>query len=534
MVVNESLPGPVIYVNKGDTLYVNVHNLGNYKLTIHWHGVKQPRNPWSDGPEYITQCAIKPGTNFTYQVIFSDEEGTLWWHAHSDWTRNTVHGAIVIYPDEGNSYPFPNPHAEQILVLGSWYIDDMNLVVDKALETGVNIEDSNAYTINGQLGDFYPCSQESTSYRWQVEYGKTYLVRVVNAAMNSQMFFTISQHNLRIVGMDGSYLKPFNSSCVVIAPGNTMDILVTADQPVGRYYIAARQFYTGSDDYPDYDNTTATAILEYKGNNSTTSPSFPYHTLPYNKDFNASISFRKNLKSLKHQNVPTNISTHMYITAAVNEFHLNDTEALSTSLTNVTWMNPLTDVLHAYYNNLSGFYTEDFPDMPPTFFDFVAEDYPENAVTPSRGTEVKVLEYGEEVEIVFQATNVLNEAIEHPMHLHGHNFYIVGYGNGNFDFKEDPKTYNLIDPPFVNTASVPKYGWLAVRFRAVNPGVWLWHCHMARHLSWGMATVFIVKNGESADTSLRKPPPYMPPCDETPPSFKLWKSQYSLGFSQQQ
>ena len=25
------------------------------------HGVKQPRNPWSDGPVYITQCPIKPG-----------------------------------------------------------------------------------------------------------------------------------------------------------------------------------------------------------------------------------------------------------------------------------------------------------------------------------------------------------------------------------------------------------------------------------------------------------------------------------------
>lgn len=25
------------------------------------HGVKQPRNPWGDGPEYITQCPIKPG-----------------------------------------------------------------------------------------------------------------------------------------------------------------------------------------------------------------------------------------------------------------------------------------------------------------------------------------------------------------------------------------------------------------------------------------------------------------------------------------
>ena len=80
--------------------------------------MKQPRNPWSDGPENITQCPIKPGKNFTYEIIFSDEEGTLWWHAHSDWTRATVHGAIVILPEANTTYPFPEPAAEQVLILG--------------------------------------------------------------------------------------------------------------------------------------------------------------------------------------------------------------------------------------------------------------------------------------------------------------------------------------------------------------------------------------------------------------------------------
>ncbi|WCJ44205.1 laccase 12 [Euphorbia peplus] len=157
MVVNGSIPGPVIYVNKGDTLYVNVHNHGDYKITIHWHGVKQPRNSWYDGPEYITQCAIKPGSNFTYEVIFSEEEGTLWWHAHNEWMRNTVHGAIVIYPEEGTSYPFPEPDGEQVLVLGSWYTYDVNSVVEVDLETAAILPDSDAYTINGQPGDFCLC-----------------------------------------------------------------------------------------------------------------------------------------------------------------------------------------------------------------------------------------------------------------------------------------------------------------------------------------------------------------------------------------
>ncbi|PHT35787.1 putative laccase-1 [Capsicum baccatum] len=90
--------GPVLYANRGDTLVVNVQNDGSQNITIHWHGVKQPRYPWSDGPEFVTQCPIRPGTNFSQEISLSDEEGTLWWHAHSDWSRATVHSALVIHP----------------------------------------------------------------------------------------------------------------------------------------------------------------------------------------------------------------------------------------------------------------------------------------------------------------------------------------------------------------------------------------------------------------------------------------------------
>ena len=40
LVVNGSIPGPVVYVNKGDTIFVNVHNHGSSKVTIHWYVYK--------------------------------------------------------------------------------------------------------------------------------------------------------------------------------------------------------------------------------------------------------------------------------------------------------------------------------------------------------------------------------------------------------------------------------------------------------------------------------------------------------------
>ena len=84
---------------------------------------------------------------------------------------------------------------------------------------------------------------------------------------------------------------------------------------------------------------------------------------------------------------------------------------------------------------------------------------------------MKVLEYNETVEIVFQGTNVLDDSEAHPMHLHGHSFYVIGTGIGNFDEETDPKGYNLVDPPLVNTVEVPQEGWPTIRFMENNPGM---------------------------------------------------------------
>lgn len=66
--------------------------------------------------------------------------------------------------------------------------------------------------------------------------------------------------------MDGSYVKPIVTDVILIFPGQTMDILVTANQSLGQYYMAARQFDSVMPDVQNYDKSNVTAILEYKGN----------------------------------------------------------------------------------------------------------------------------------------------------------------------------------------------------------------------------------------------------------------------------
>ncbi|KAF7129359.1 hypothetical protein RHSIM_Rhsim10G0157600 [Rhododendron simsii] len=83
-----------------------------------------------------------------------------------------------------------------------------------------------------------------------------------------------------------------------------------------------------------------------------------------------------------------------------------------------------------------------------------------------------------------------NNSETHPWHLHGHDFWVMGYGQGKFDINSDPKKYNLVDPIMKNTVSVQPYGWTALRFVADNPGVWAFHCHIEAHFYLGMGVVF--------------------------------------------
>ncbi|KAL8233386.1 hypothetical protein R6Q59_019486 [Mikania micrantha] len=519
LTVNGQFPGPTITAHRGDTVIVDVINRGDQNITIHWHGVKQPRYPWSDGPEFVTQCPIQPGANFSQKVLLSDEEGTLWWHAHSDWSRASIHGLIVILPRLGTTYPFPQPDEQVPVVLGEWWQSDIRTVTENFIRGGGDPANSDALTINGQPGDLYNCSNTGTT-KIKVEQGKTYMLRMVNAAMNNLMFLAVANHTLTVVGTDGAYTKPFSSNYITISPGQTLDILLVANQsPNNRYYMAAK-LYNGQP-ASRFDPTTTTAIIEYA--ESSTPPVFP--DLPAFNDRNASFNFTRRLRSLastQHPiDVPLNIKKTLFYTLSINAIPcpanqtceaIRNTSRFAASINNITFGMPSTSILGAYYRGMNGVYGNDFPDVPPLKFNYTqASGLNVSLRLPEVATKVKMLKHNETVEVVFQGTNLV-AGIDHPMHLHGHSFYVVGSGFGNYERSRDSLTYNLVDPPHMQTIAVPQNGWTAIRFKADNPGVWFMHCHFERHVSWGMGMVFIVRNGKSSNDRILPPPPYMPPC----------------------
>lgn len=107
----------------------------------------------------------------------------------------------------------------------------------------------------------------------KVDYGKTYLLRLVNTVQNTDQFFAIADHNLTLVGMDGNYVKPFVTNYLMITPGETMDVLVTANQSsLGQYYMLLSPYFDGQAD--DFDKSITSAIFQYNGGNYTP-PSTP-------------------------------------------------------------------------------------------------------------------------------------------------------------------------------------------------------------------------------------------------------------------
>ncbi|KAI6676097.1 hypothetical protein NL676_036893 [Syzygium grande] len=520
--VNGQFPGPTLEVNNGDTLVINVANRAHENVTIHWHGIRQLRTGWADGPEFVTQCPIRPGGSYTYRFTIQGQEGTLWWHAHSSWLRATVYGALVIHPKEGASYPFPKPKRETPILLGEWWDANPLDVVRESTRTGGAPNISDAYTINGQPGDLYNCSSKDTVIV-PIDLGETHLLRVINAALNQELFFSVANHTFTVVGADASYLKPFTTSVIMLGPGQTTDVLISGNQLPARYYMAARAYQSGQG--APFDNTTTTAILEYKSapcpaKGILSNPVMP--ALPAFNDTATVTAFTQSLRSPNKVEVPTDIDESLFTTVGLGLFNCpsnfpssrcqgpNGTRFAS-SMNNVSFVLPSNfSILQAHRQGVPGVFTTDFPGNPPVQFDYTG-NVSRSLWQPVPGTRVYKLKYGSRVQLVLQGTNI-QTAENHPIHIHGYDFYILATGFGNFNPQKDAAKLNLVDPPMRNTVGVPVNGWAVIRFVADNPGAWLMHCHLDVHITWGLAMVFLVEDGVGELQSVEPPPADLPPC----------------------
>ncbi|CAA0825351.1 Laccase-2 [Striga hermonthica] len=141
----------------------------------------------------------------------------------------------------------------------------------------------------------------------KVKLGKTYLLRLINAALNDELFFRIADHNLTVVEADAVYVKPFDMDILVIAPGQTTNVLLrTKPYPTNATYpMAARPYFTGQG---TFDNSTVLGILQYKLPNPSTAANLSkIPTLPPINDTSFVSNFTSRLRSLANARCPANV-----------------------------------------------------------------------------------------------------------------------------------------------------------------------------------------------------------------------------------
>jgi FtsP/CotA-like multicopper oxidase with cupredoxin domain len=106
--------------------------------------------------------------------------------------------------------------------------------------------------------------------------------------------------------------------------------------------------------------------------------------------------------------------------------------------------------------------------------------------------EWNVYDFGQNTSIRLVVRNFFGTS--HPMHMHGHNFFVLSEGLGDWDGTTivNPTNPQRRDVQMIQPGSPTAPSHLVIEINADNPGVWPFHCHIAWHVSAGLYVNIIV------------------------------------------
>ncbi|XP_075510360.1 L-ascorbate oxidase [Primulina tabacum] len=493
--INGRTPGPSIIAQQGDTIVVELTNsLLTENVAIHWHGIRQIGTPWSDGTEGVTQCPILPGDTFVYKFVV-DRAGTYLYHAHYGMQREAgLYGSIRVSLPDGEKEPYGYDY-DRSIILTDWYHKSTN---EQA--TGLSslpfvwVGEPQSILIQGrgkfncntpgiQSGLCNATNPECNPYSLTVIPGKTYRLRIGSLTALSALSFQIEAHNMLVVEADGHNVEPFEVKNLFIYSGETYSVLIRADQDPSRNYWASAQVVSRNNTTPD-----GLAILNYYPNHPRRNPPSTPPVGPRWNDVSPRLSQSLATRARSGYIHPPPQTSDRVIVMLNTQNRING--YVRWSVNNVSFSLPHTPYLIAFKEKLLHAFDKT---PPPDGYDPSHDIYTvAKNVNATTSNAAYRLEFNSTVDVILQNSNTMNpnNSETHPWHLHGHDFWVMGYGLGKFNVSSDPKNYNYVNPIMKNTVAVHPYGWTALRFRADNPGTWAFHCHIESHFYMGMGVVF--------------------------------------------
>ncbi|KAF2874488.1 multicopper oxidase-domain-containing protein [Massariosphaeria phaeospora] len=447
LVVNGQLPGPPIEASWGDTIMVTVANrLQDNGTSIHFHGMRQMNNSDHDGVPSLTQCPIAPGDSMTYKFVASNV-GTSWYHSHyalQAWEG--VYGPMIIHGPTSKHYDVD----AGTIMLQDWSKRTVSSMYNEAQDAatgGPRIMENGL--INGMNTWGPDGTNNQTGQRFELstkfEPGKTYLFRIVNAAIQSTYKFFIDGHTMEVINMDFTNIKPYKTKILNINDGQRYMVIVRADQPVRDYWMRAdnQNACAGTRQSDDIKG-----IVRYAG-----SPGVMPTTTKYNY---------------------TSECVDEPLASLIPLVPLNPTDTDETFTEDIT-IAANNKRLFKWYLSGTSFYAEL---QDPTLMRVLANG---SEPTLSGDLTLDLPDLHQWVYVVIESRIPL----PHPIHIHGHDFFILAAGTGVYT--PGLTKLNLNNPPRRDTANMPAAGYLVVAFETDNPGAWLMHCHIGWHSEMGFA-----------------------------------------------
>ncbi|KAI8318680.1 hypothetical protein GQ54DRAFT_300005 [Martensiomyces pterosporus] len=440
--VNSAWPPPPIHVSLNDTLIIETHNSLDQPTTLHAHGMYQNGTNYMDGPFMVTQCGIAPGTNMTYRIPIT-QTGTYWIHAHySAQYVDGIRAPLILHnPDEPYKYD-----EDIVLTLEDWYHDEASGLLKDFLSwknPGGAEPVPNGALVGSVGGD--------TLKTLDFEPGKTYRIRLINMSALAMFHFSIEGHTMRVIEVDGVDTEEKEVGNVVLAAAQRTSVLVTALNTTDNNYIFHADMDTDMfDNIPSDLNYNSTGLIQYKKD------------APIKHDDEVDWSPFKDIEL-----VPVNKDPALGFDVTYN---LD------------VYFNQFTDALnHGTFNNI----TYVMPKVPSMFTALSMGSEAMNASVYGPQTNAHMLEHMKDIQLIVNNFDAGN----HPFHLHGHHFQLVERGPAPYDPTFNPRPQS--SPIRRDTVTIPSMEYVVLRFRADNPGTWLFHCHIEWHIESGLNLVFV-------------------------------------------
>ncbi|KAG6242427.1 hypothetical protein E4U25_004020 [Claviceps purpurea] len=456
--INGQWPIPTIECNVGDRIVINLNNqLGNQSTSLHFHGLYQNGTNQMDGPSGVTQCGVPPGSSITYNFTV-DQPGTYWYHSHNDGQYpDGLRGPVVVHDPE---FPYSKEiDQEVVLTLSDWYHDEIRDLIPQFLSktnpTGAEPV-PNAALIN-----------DTQNVTVSVQPGKTYHFRVINMGAFAGQYLWFEGHKMRIVEVDGVYTKQAEADMIYLSAAQRVSFLLTTKNDTNANFPFVASMDTSLfDQLPKDLNYNSTGWLSYDQTKTLPDPALVDELNPFD---DMTLEAYDGMELLPEPDYSVEL--------------------------NVIMDNLGNGANYAFFNNI----TYKSPKVPTLYSVLSAGEQAENPAIYGEYTHPFVLKKDEIVQIV---VNNLDSG-RHPFHLHGHSFQAIYRSNesaGTWEAEGGPsgKTFPKV-PMRRDTIVLYPSGNMVLRFKADNPGVWLFHCHIEWHVVSGLMATFI-----EAPTELQK------------------------------